>query len=77
MAPISADIHANITVLGCKVIATASSEAKRAICVERAGADAAVDYTQKDWQVSRTSNVLLMIERSNAYNGRQGSKCRV
>jgi len=40
------------TVLGCRVIATASSQAKRDICVKKAGVDAAVDYTQKDWQVS-------------------------
>ena len=41
-----------MVVMGCKVIATASSEAKRKVCTERAGADAAVDYTKKDWQVS-------------------------
>lgn len=34
--------------LGAKVIAAAGSEAKRRICIE-AGADAAIDYTQKDW----------------------------
>lgn len=39
-------------VLGCKVIATASSETKRAVCKDRAGVDAVVDYTEKDWQVS-------------------------
>lgn len=37
--------------IGCKVIATAGSEEKRRICVERAGVDAAVDYGKKDWQV--------------------------
>ena len=36
---------------GCRVIATASTEAKRRICHERAGVDATVDYGQKDWQV--------------------------
>jgi len=36
--------------LGCKVIATASSEAKRAVCKEKGGADEVVDYTKSDWQ---------------------------
>ncbi|WP_419897325.1 NADPH:quinone oxidoreductase family protein [Roseomonas sp. USHLN139] len=35
--------------LGARVIAAASSEAKRAACLE-AGADAAVDYTAPDWR---------------------------
>ncbi|WVR07176.1 hypothetical protein IAU60_004217 [Kwoniella sp. DSM 27419] len=37
-------------VLGCKVIATASSEDKRQICLDKGRADQVVDYTQKDWQ---------------------------
>lgn len=36
--------------MGCKVIATASSESKRQICIEKGGADHALDYTAKDWQ---------------------------
>jgi NADPH-dependent curcumin reductase CurA len=39
-------------VLGCKVIATAGSEEKRRICIEKAGVDAAVNYGKSDWQVS-------------------------
>ncbi|KAL7421691.1 hypothetical protein Q5752_003461 [Cryptotrichosporon argae] len=35
---------------GARVIAAAGSEAKRRVCVERAGADAAVDYRQDGWQ---------------------------
>lgn len=38
--------------LGCKVIATASTEEKRGVCREKAGVDAAVDYTKDGWQVS-------------------------
>ncbi len=34
--------------LGCRVVTTAGSEAKRALCLEL-GADAAVDHTQSDW----------------------------
>ena len=34
--------------LGCRVIATASTEAKRALCTEL-GADVVIDYTQGDW----------------------------
>ncbi|OCF36713.1 alcohol dehydrogenase [Kwoniella heveanensis BCC8398] len=37
-------------VLGCKVIATASSLDKRQACIEHGKADNVVDYTQKDWQ---------------------------
>jgi NADPH2:quinone reductase len=37
--------------MGCKVIATASSEEKRLICTERGGADEVVDYTKEGWQV--------------------------
>ncbi|WRT66213.1 uncharacterized protein IL334_003166 [Kwoniella shivajii] len=36
--------------LGCKVIATASSEDKRDICEKLGKADDVVDYTKKDWQ---------------------------
>ncbi|WWC89477.1 uncharacterized protein L201_004401 [Kwoniella dendrophila CBS 6074] len=36
--------------LGCKVIATASSESKRNVCQKYGKADEVVDYTQKDWQ---------------------------
>ncbi|KAK1924379.1 NAD(P)-binding protein [Papiliotrema laurentii] len=36
--------------MGCKVIATASSDIKRAVCIDHAGVDAVVDYTKKDWQ---------------------------
>jgi NADPH2:quinone reductase len=36
--------------LGCKVIATASKESKRQVCIERGGADHAIDYSAKDWQ---------------------------
>lgn len=39
-----------LTALGCKVIATASKESKRRICIEKGGADHAIDYTTKDWQ---------------------------
>jgi NADPH2:quinone reductase len=38
--------------IGCKVIATASTEEKRNVCKEKAGVDAAVDYTKDGWQVS-------------------------
>lgn len=38
--------------LGCKVIATASTEDKRRICKEEGGADYTIDYTQTGWQVS-------------------------
>jgi NADPH:quinone reductase-like Zn-dependent oxidoreductase len=38
------------TALGCKVIATASKESKRQICIEKGGADHAIDYSAKDWQ---------------------------
>ena len=38
--------------LGCKVIATASTEEKRSECRDKAGVDAAVDYTKDGWQVS-------------------------
>ena len=38
--------------IGCKVIATASTEDKRNVCKEKAGVDAAVDYTKDGWQVS-------------------------
>ena len=41
--------------MGCKVIATASSDIKRAVCIDHAGVDAVVDYTKKDWQVSHKS----------------------
>ncbi|KAK4685609.1 NADPH:quinone reductase, partial [Tremellales sp. Uapishka_1] len=37
-------------VLGCKVIATASTEEKRRVCRDRGGVDEVVDYTQADWQ---------------------------
>ncbi|WVQ99274.1 hypothetical protein IAU59_006406 [Kwoniella sp. CBS 9459] len=37
-------------VLGCKVIATASSSDKRQACIDHGKADHVVDYTQKDWQ---------------------------
>jgi len=37
-------------VLGCKVIATASSDEKRRICKEKGRADEAVDYTKEGWQ---------------------------
>jgi NADPH2:quinone reductase len=36
--------------LGCKVIATASKESKRQICIQKGGADYAIDYSAKDWQ---------------------------
>ena len=42
---------AEVTALGCKVIATASTSEKRQVCVGKAGVDHAVDYTKKDWQV--------------------------
>lgn len=32
------------------MIATASRESKRQICIQRGGADHAIDYTAKDWQ---------------------------
>ena len=35
--------------LGARVIAAASTEAKRAICLEQ-GADAVIDYTRADWR---------------------------
>ncbi len=35
--------------VGCKVIATASTEAKRALCAEL-GADVVIDYTQDGWE---------------------------
>lgn len=38
--------------LGCKVIATASTEDKRRICKEKGGADYTIDYTKTGWQVS-------------------------
>jgi NADPH-dependent curcumin reductase CurA len=38
--------------LGCKVIATASTEDKRRICKEKGGADHTIDYTKAGWQVS-------------------------
>lgn len=34
--------------MGCRVLATASTEAKRALCSEL-GADLVIDYTQPDW----------------------------
>lgn len=37
--------------IGCKVIATASTEEKRKVCKEKAGVDEAVDYTKDGWQV--------------------------
>ncbi|WWC70351.1 uncharacterized protein I206_104301 [Kwoniella pini CBS 10737] len=36
--------------LGCKVIATASSDSKRKVCLKYGKVDEVVDYTQKDWQ---------------------------
>ncbi|WWC61711.1 uncharacterized protein I303_104296 [Kwoniella dejecticola CBS 10117] len=36
--------------LGCKVIATASSESKRSICVQHGKVNAVVDYSREDWQ---------------------------
>lgn len=36
--------------LGCKVIATASSADKLAICTEKGGAHYGVNYSDKDWQ---------------------------
>ena len=36
--------------LGCKVIATASTEEKRLICKEKGGADEVVDYGKEGWQ---------------------------
>lgn len=41
----------NCIALGCKVIATASTEEKRRICKEKGGADYTIDYTQSGWQV--------------------------
>jgi NADPH:quinone reductase-like Zn-dependent oxidoreductase len=38
--------------IGCKVIATASSEEKRRVCKDKAGVDEVVDYTKDGWQVS-------------------------
>jgi NADPH2:quinone reductase len=38
--------------IGCNVIATASTQEKRNVCKEKAGVDAAVDYTKEGWQVS-------------------------
>jgi len=37
-------------VLGCRVIAAAGSDAKRAICKEKGGADYVLDYTVDGWQ---------------------------
>jgi len=37
-------------VLGCKVIAAASSEEKRRICIEKGKADETIDYTKEGWQ---------------------------
>lgn len=36
--------------LGCKVIATAGSAEKRQICIDKGGADFAVDYGKDGWQ---------------------------
>jgi NADPH-dependent curcumin reductase CurA len=41
--------------LECKVIATAGSEEKRRICVEKGKADAAIDYGKPNWQVNCAS----------------------
>lgn len=37
--------------IGCKVIATASTDEKRKVCKEKAGVDEVVDYTKDGWQV--------------------------
>ena len=39
-----------ISARGCKVIATASSDVKRAVCKDLAKVDAVVDYTKEGWQ---------------------------
>lgn len=39
-----------LVALGCKVIGTASTPEKRQICIDRGGADHAIDYTQPNWQ---------------------------
>lgn len=43
--------------LGCKVIATASTEDKRRICKEKGGADHTIDYTKAGWQVRRLAAI--------------------
>jgi threonine dehydrogenase-like Zn-dependent dehydrogenase len=42
--------EADLPVLGCKVIATASTVDKRRICTEKGGADEVVDYGKEGWQ---------------------------
>lgn len=52
--------------LGCKVIAAASSEAKRQFCKDHGGVDEVVDYTKEGWQVS--------VHLSSSYLGRINQK---
>jgi NADPH-dependent curcumin reductase CurA len=47
-----AEAMRGFSALGCKVIATASTEDKRRICKEKGGADHTIDYTKAGWQVS-------------------------
>jgi len=48
--------------IGCKVIATASTEEKRKVCKDKAGVDATVDYTQDGWQVSHFTSPSCRIK---------------
>ena len=52
-APLRADW---VVVIGCKVIATASTEEKRRVAKEKGGVDEVVDYSKPDWQVSYESD---------------------
>jgi NADPH2:quinone reductase len=49
--------------IGCKVIATASTEEKRNVCKEKAGVDAAVDYTKEGWQVGLLLTFVVNMKR--------------
>ena len=48
--------------LGCKVIATASTEDKRQICKEKGGADYTIGYTKTGWQVSFSSILIICLD---------------
>jgi NADPH2:quinone reductase len=57
--------------IGCKVIATASTEEKRKVCKDKAGVDEAVDYTKEGWQVSSNSATDDIIRIEDRLTGRK------
>lgn len=55
--------------IGCKVIATASTDEKRKVCIEKAGVDHAIDYTKDGWQVSQLPIFLSPNQRVHVCTG--------